>query len=77
MKEKYEIKTVDASNVDEAGFFCYMSKRKEAGYKQKRDWLEARFAEGMKLKVIHEIQLFDEKLIFKIDACWVDGIGDD
>lgn len=55
MKEKYEIKTVDASNVDEAGFFCYMSKRKEAGYKQKRDWLEARFAEGMKIKVIHEI----------------------
>ena len=55
MKEKYEIKTVDASNVDESGFFCYMSKRKEAGYKQKRDWLEARFAEGMKLKVIHEI----------------------
>ncbi len=55
MKEKYEIKTVNASNVDESGFFCYMSKGKEAGYKQKRDWLEARFAEGMKLKVIHEI----------------------
>lgn len=55
MKEKYEIKTVDAGNVDESGFFCYMSKRKEPGYKQKRDWLEARFAEGMKIKVIHEI----------------------
>ncbi len=55
MKSKYEIKTVDASNVDETGFFCYMSKRKEAGYKQKRDWLEARFAEGMKIKIIHEI----------------------
>ncbi|MBL8061528.1 MAG: hypothetical protein JNK32_00795 [Anaerolineales bacterium] len=55
MKDNYEIKTVDASNVDEAGFFCYMSKRKEPGYKQKRDWLEARFAEGMKIKVIHEI----------------------
>ena len=55
MKEKYEIKTVDARNVDESGFFCYMSKRKEPGYKQKRDWLEARFAEGMKIKVIHEI----------------------
>lgn len=55
MKEKFEIKTIDASNVDEAGFFCYMSKRKETGYKQKRDWLEARFAEGMQLKVIHEI----------------------
>ena len=55
MKNKFEIKSVDASNVDETGFFCYMSKRKEPGYKQKRDWLEARFAEGMKIKVIHEI----------------------
>jgi GNAT superfamily N-acetyltransferase len=55
MKEEYEIKTVNAGNVDETGFFCYMSKRKEPGYKQKRDWLEARFAEGLKLKVIHEI----------------------
>lgn len=54
VKEKFEIKTVDASTVDETGFFCYMSKRKEPGYKQKRDWLEARFAEGMKIKIIHE-----------------------
>jgi L-amino acid N-acyltransferase YncA len=45
---------VDAGNVDESGFFCYMSKRKEPGYKMKRDWLEARFAEGMKIKIIHE-----------------------
>jgi len=55
MKPKYEIKTVDAGNVDELGFFCYMSKRKEPGYKQKRDWLDERFAEGMKIKIIHEI----------------------
>jgi len=54
MKSKFEVKTVDASNVDETGFFCYMSKRKEPGYKQKRDWLEARFAEGMKIKIVHE-----------------------
>lgn len=54
MKEEFEIKTIDASNVDQAGFFCYMSKRREPGYKQKRDWLEARFAEGLKIKVIHE-----------------------
>jgi GNAT superfamily N-acetyltransferase len=51
---KYEIKTVDAGNIDENGFFCYMSKRKEPGYKQKHDWLEARFAEGMKIKILHE-----------------------
>lgn len=54
MKEKYEIKTIDVSNVEQTGFFCYMSKRKEPGYKQKRDWLDARFSEGMKIKVIHE-----------------------
>jgi hypothetical protein len=54
MKSKFEIKTVDAGNVDETGFFCYMSKRREPGYKQKRDWLEVRFAEGLKIKIIHE-----------------------
>jgi len=54
MKEFFEIKTVNADNVNESGFFCYMSKRKEPGYKQKRDWLEARFAEGMKIKILHE-----------------------
>ena len=54
MKQEYEIKTVDAGNVDQTGFFCYMSKRKEPGYKQKRDWLEERFAEGMKIKILHE-----------------------
>jgi GNAT superfamily N-acetyltransferase len=54
MKNKYEIKTVDAGNIDENGFFCYMSRRKEPGYKQKREWLEARFAEGMKIKIVHE-----------------------
>ncbi len=55
MKPKFEIKTVDASNVDETGFFCYMSARKATGYKQKRDWLESRFAEGLKIKIVHEI----------------------
>jgi L-amino acid N-acyltransferase YncA len=54
MKDKFEIRTVDIDNVDESGFFCYMSKRKEPGYKQKREWLNARFAEGMKIKIIHE-----------------------
>ncbi|MBI5934276.1 MAG: GNAT family N-acetyltransferase [Chloroflexi bacterium] len=63
MKAKYEIKTVDAGNVDTLGFFCYMSKRKEPGYKQKRDWLEARFAEGMRIKVIHEIDGRDTAFI--------------
>lgn len=54
MTQAYEIKTVDASNVDRCGFFCYMSKPKTPGYRQKREWLEARFAEGLRIKIVHE-----------------------
>ncbi|MEN4010681.1 MAG: GNAT family N-acetyltransferase [Chloroflexota bacterium] len=54
MTQEYEIKTVDAANIDRSGFFCYMSKPKAPGYRQKRDWLEARFAEGLKIKIVHE-----------------------
>jgi GNAT superfamily N-acetyltransferase len=63
MKSKIEIKTVDASNVDETGFFCYMSARKAPGYKQKRDWLETRFAEGLTIKIVHEIGRRDTAFI--------------
>jgi L-amino acid N-acyltransferase YncA len=55
MSQDCEIITVDADNVAQRGFFCYMSKPKSPGYRQKRAWLEARFAEGMKIKIIHEI----------------------
>ncbi len=54
MDEGYEIITVDAGNVDRLGFFCYMSKPKAPGYQQKRDWLMARFAEGLRIKMLHE-----------------------
>ena len=54
MDQGYEIVTVDASNVDRLGFFCYMSKPKAPGYRQKRDWLLARFAEGLRIKLLHE-----------------------
>ncbi len=54
MENTFELITVNAENVDKLGFFCYMSKRKAPGYRQKREWLEARFAEGMKLLMIHE-----------------------
>jgi len=54
MNDTFEIIDVDASTVDQHGFFCYMSKPKSPGYRQKRAWLEARFAEGMKIKIIHE-----------------------
>ena len=54
MDEGYEIITVDAGNVDRLGFFCYMSKAKAPGYRQKRDWLMARFAEGLRIEMLHE-----------------------
>jgi GNAT superfamily N-acetyltransferase len=31
-----------------------MSKKKEPGYKQKYTWLQERFAEGLKIKILHE-----------------------
>jgi N-acetylglutamate synthase-like GNAT family acetyltransferase len=55
MSEAFEMITVNADNVDKQGFFCYMSKRKSPGYRQKHGWLVARLAEGLKLHMIHEI----------------------
>ena len=55
MSETTLIKNIEANNVDEHGFFCYMSKPKSPGYRQKREWLEARFAEGMRIKILHEV----------------------
>ncbi len=54
MPDTFDIINVSADNVHKTGFFCYMSKRKEPGYKQKGAWLEERFAEGLKIKIIHE-----------------------
>jgi len=48
------IHTIDASNVDRYGFFCYKSKPKTAGYRQKREWLENTLHEGLRIKIIHE-----------------------
>ncbi len=48
------IHTIDASNVDRYGFFCYKSKPKSTGYRQKREWLESCLAEGVRLKIIYE-----------------------
>jgi len=48
------IHTIDASNVDRYGFFCYKSKPKTLGFRQKREWLEGRLAEGVRLKIIYE-----------------------
>jgi len=43
---------VNKENVTEKGFFCYMSKRKSEGYKRKMRWLEDRFDEGIKIKML-------------------------
>jgi L-amino acid N-acyltransferase YncA len=48
------IHTIDASNVDRYGFFCYKSKPKSTGYRQKRGWLESCLTEGVRLKIIYE-----------------------
>lgn len=48
------IHTIDASNVDRYGFFCYKSKPTTAGYRQKRDWLEHALPEGLRIKIIYE-----------------------
>jgi len=43
---------VNAGNVEQTGFFCYMSRRKSPGFKRKLDWLKTRFEEGMRLKML-------------------------
>lgn len=47
-----ELVDVNADNVSETGFFCFMSRRKSEGYRRKLEWLQARFAEGMKIKML-------------------------
>lgn len=47
-----KILDVNSQNVEERGFFCYMSKKKSVGYKRKLAWMEARFSEGMRLKLL-------------------------
>jgi ribosomal protein S18 acetylase RimI-like enzyme len=49
-----KIVTVDATNVAQYGFFCYKSKPKSEGYRRKLAWLEQRFSEGLKIKIVHE-----------------------
>jgi GNAT superfamily N-acetyltransferase len=54
MSNAVEIVSVDAENVDERGFFCYKSKPKSDGYAQKLNWLQDRFAEGLKIHIVYE-----------------------
>jgi len=54
MSDQVEIISVDATNVDELGFFCYKSKPKSAGYQHKLNWLKQRFPEGLRLEILYE-----------------------
>ena len=47
-----ELITVTPENVEETGFFCKMSAKKEAGYQRKLAWLKARFAEGLQMRLL-------------------------
>jgi len=47
----YNIITVDSGNVEEFGFFCVRNK-KHPGYISKLGWLQRRFEEGMRFKLI-------------------------
>lgn len=48
----FEIIDVNAKNVDEVGFFCAMSRPGLIGYEDKLVWLERRFRQGLRLKMI-------------------------
>jgi L-amino acid N-acyltransferase YncA len=49
-----EIVDVNEQNIDEKGFFCMRSKPKSKGYQNKLAWLQKRFNDGLKLKIIEE-----------------------
>jgi ribosomal protein S18 acetylase RimI-like enzyme len=54
MNSDVKIVTVDATSVAEHGFFCYKSKPKSEGYRRKLEWLEQRFSEGLRIKIVCE-----------------------
>jgi GNAT superfamily N-acetyltransferase len=54
MSDSVEVITVDGSNVDDHGFFCYKSKPESQGYQNKMHWLRQRFAEGLRIKILYE-----------------------
>lgn len=49
-----DVKIIDVNieNVEKVGFFCRMSKMKTEGNQQKLRWLEKRFDEGLKIKML-------------------------
>jgi ribosomal protein S18 acetylase RimI-like enzyme len=47
-----KIVDVNPYTVLKTGFFCKISQKKCEGYQQKLKWLEARFAEGLRMKML-------------------------
>ena len=54
MNQDVRIVSITAENIENEGFFCYKSKPKSAGYRQKLGWMKARLAEGLRLKILYE-----------------------
>jgi GNAT superfamily N-acetyltransferase len=52
MAKKIAIIDVNSDNVSETGFFCRMSRSQSEGNQRKYEWLKARFAEGMRMKLL-------------------------
>jgi N-acetylglutamate synthase-like GNAT family acetyltransferase len=54
MAPNVSIVTVDETNLDRLGFFCYKSKRKSGGYLRKHAWVRDRLDEGLRLHILYE-----------------------
>lgn len=52
MTDPAPILTVTAETVQKHGFFCKMSARKTSAWKRKKAWLDARFSEGLQLRLL-------------------------
>lgn len=59
------ITTITHDNIQKEGFFCFMSKRKNPGWKEKSDWLCEHFSQGLTLK---KLQLPDRGFIEYTDG---------
>ena len=52
MSTSFQVVDVTLENVEKTGFFCYMSARKSEGFRRKLEWVKARLAEGLKIKMV-------------------------
>jgi len=50
--KNFEILDVTMRNIDELGMFCKKTKRNTVGYQNKLKWLNKRFKEGLKYKML-------------------------